>query len=244
MKKVCLLILLAGSLAACGQNDVKLETTAQKAAYTLGYKSGEQLHAAAPEIQVNEFVAGLRAGTEGKSKLTEEEMNKALDDFRKEMTAKHEADAKKAATDNLAEAEAFLKKNASAEGVKTLEGGIQYIVEKSGDPKGDSPTLNDTVVADYEGSLLDGKVFDSSIKRGEPATFPLAHVIEGWQKALVHMHVGDKWKIFIPPALAYGEQGAGAAIGPNELLVFEVELKKVIKGDKPAESKETAKTGK
>lgn len=244
MKKACLLILLAGSLVACGQNDVKLDTTAQKAAYTLGFKSGEQLHAAAPEIQVDAFVAGLRAGTAGKSKLSDDAMNKSLEDFRKEMTAKHEADSKKAATDNLAKADAFLKENATKDGVKTLESGIQYIVEKSGDPKGDSPTLNDTVVADYEGSLLDGKVFDSSIKRGQPATFALAHVIEGWQKALVHMHVGDKWKIFIPPALAYGEQGAGAAIGPNELLVFEVELKQVIKGDKPAAAKADTKASK
>ena len=231
MKKVCLVILLAGGLVACGQNDAKLDTTAQKAAYTLGYKSGEQLHASAPEIEVGAFVAGLRAGTEGKSKLSEEEMNKALEDFRKEMTAKHEADTKKAATENLAKADAFLKENATKEGVQTLEGGIQYIVEKSGDAKGEVPTLNDTVVADYEGTLLDGTVFDSSIKRGQPATFPLAHVIEGWQKTLVHMHVGDKWKIFIPPALAYGEEGAGSVIGPNELLVFEVELQKVIKGD-------------
>jgi FKBP-type peptidyl-prolyl cis-trans isomerase len=240
MKKVCLLILLAGGLVACGQQDAKLDTTAQKAAYTLGYKSGEQLHASAPEIEVGAFVAGLRAGTEGKSKLSEEEMNKALEDFRKEMTAKHEADMKKSATDNLAKADAFLKENATKDGVKTLDGGIQYIVEKSGDDKGDMPTLNDTVVADYEGTLLDGTVFDSSIKRGQPATFPLAHVIEGWQKTLVHMHVGDKWKIFIPPALAYGEEGAGSVIGPNELLVFDVELKKVIKGDKKPAAKEEA----
>jgi FKBP-type peptidyl-prolyl cis-trans isomerase FklB len=157
-----------------------------------------------------------------------------LDDFRKDLMVKKAASMKKEAGDNLAKANAFLKDNAGKPGVKTLDSGIQYIVEKAGDPKGDVPTLNDTVVADYEGSLLDGTVFDSSIKRGEPATFPLAHVIPGWQKIMVHMHVGDKWKVFIPPALAYGEEGAGNVIGPNQLLVFEVTLEKVIKAGKPA----------
>lgn len=235
MKKRYFLILLASTLVACGGNDVKLENTAQKASYTLGYKSGEQLHATAPEIDVKAFVAGLLAGTEGKGQLTEADMNQAIDDFRKEVTAKHETEQKQKSADNLQKAKDFLAKNAKVEGVKTLDGGIQYIVEKSGDAKGAQPKLEDTVVADYEGTLLNGTVFDSSIKRGEPATFPLAGVIEGWQKALVQMHVGDKWKLFIPPEMAYGEMGAGNVIGPNELLIFEVELKEV----KPA-----AKAGK
>lgn len=237
MKKQFLLVLLAGSLVACGGNDVKLDNTAQKASYTLGFKSGEQLHATAPEIDVKAFVAGLLAGTEGKGKLSEEEMNQAIDAFRKEVTEKHEADLKKKAADNLQKAKEFLEKNAKVEGVQTLDGGIQYIVEASGDAKGAQPTLADTVVADYTGTLLDGTVFDSSVKRGEAATFPLANVIEGWQKALVHMHVGDKWKLFIPPELAYGEMGAGNVIGPNELLVFEVELKDVKPAQKAAAGK-------
>lgn len=235
MKKQWVLVLLAASLAACGSNsadsaaNVKLDSTAQKAAYALGYKSGEQLIKTAPDLDVDAFEAGIRAGTQGKGQLTDDEMNKAMTDFRDDLQAKHAAKMKQAAGDNLAKAQAFLKKNASKDGVKTLPSGIQYIVEKSGDPKGDKPTLKDTVVADYTGTLLDGTVFDSSIKRGQPATFPLGQVIEGWQKALVHMHVGDKWKLFIPPKLAYGKQGAGQTIGPNELLVFEVELEKVVK---------------
>ncbi len=232
MKKQGLLILLAGALAACGGNSVSLDTTAQKASYTLGYKSGVQLHTSAPQIDVDAFVAGLRAGTEGKSKLTEEEMSASIKAFRKQITQERKADLEKTASANKAEAEAFLKKNAEKDGVKVLDSGIQYIVEKSGNKDAAVPTLDDTVVADYTGTLIDGTVFDSSVKRGKPATFPLKHVIEGWQKVLTHMHVGDKWKVFIPPQLAYGEQGAGSMIGPNELLIFEIELKKVIPGDK------------
>lgn len=237
MKKLGLLI-VAVALTACGQDNVKLDTNAQQASYTLGYKSGEQLKMTAPDIDVDAFVAGLRAGTEGNNVLTEEQMEQALEAFREEMMAKAkermekaQAEFEKAAPENLAKAEAFLKDNADKEGVNTLEGGVQYVIEKSGDAAGASPTLDDTVVAHYTGTLLDGTVFDSSVERGQPATFPLANVIEGWQQALVHMHVGDKWKLFISPELAYGENGAGDVIGPNELLVFEVELLEVIKAD-------------
>jgi FKBP-type peptidyl-prolyl cis-trans isomerase FklB len=254
MKKL-ILVMLAFALAACGQNNVSLKNTTQKGSYALGFKAGERMHATAPEIDVDAFVAGVKAGAQGKGQLTDEEMDKAMNDFRKDLMANREAKEKKDSTENLAKAESFLKENANKKGVQTLPDGIQYIVEKSGDPKGASPTLDDTVVADYEGTLLDGTVFDSSIKRGQPATFPLAHVIEGWQATLVHMHVGDKWKVFIPPKLAYGEAGAGGVIGPNELLVFEITLDKVIKGDakagqekpanaKPAPAKTATKSGK
>lgn len=231
MKKLGLLVFLAVSLTACGQQDVSLDSTAQKASYALGQKSGQRLHARAPEIDVAAFVAGLRDGANGSSQLTTEEMSQALSTFQQEMTAKKKADRESAAKSNKAEAAAFLKKNADKDGVVTLPSGVQYIVEKAGDKSSPTPTLNDKVVADYTGKLLDGTVFDSSIKRGKPATFPLSQVIEGWKKALVHMHVGAKWKVFIPPELAYGEHGVGNVIGPNELLVFEVTLKEIIPGD-------------
>lgn len=237
MKKIGLL-LLAVTLTACGQNNVDLDSSSQKASYTLGFKSGEQLHNTAPEIDVEAFIAGLREGTTGDNRLSDEEMTAALDDFRQEMMkkakkkmAKAEADRKEEAPKNLAAAADFLEKNAKKDNVVVLDNGIQYIVEKSGDANGPSPTVDDTVVADYVGTLLDGTEFDSSIKRGKPSTFPLSNVIEGWQKALPLMHVGDKWKLFIPPALAYGESGAGDKIGPNELLIFEVELKDVVQPD-------------
>lgn len=238
MKKLGLVV-VALALTACGQDKVNLDTTSQQASYTLGYKSGEQLKMTAPDIDVDAFVAGLRAGATGDNvALDDEQMEKALEDFREEMMAKAQermekaqAEFAKKAPENLAKAEAFLEENAEKEGVVTLESGVQYIVEKSGDANGASPTLNDMVVAHYTGTLLDGTVFDSSVERGQPATFPLGSVIEGWQVSLVNMHVGDKWKLFIPPALAYGESGAGDQIGPNELLTFEVELIDVIQGD-------------
>jgi FKBP-type peptidyl-prolyl cis-trans isomerase len=106
--------------------------------------------------------------------------------------------------------------------VQTTKSGLQYLSLQAG--KGKTPTLTSTVKVHYEGKLLSGKVFDSSIARGEPIEFPVNGVIPGWTEALQRMKVGDKWKLFIPPGLAYGERGAGADIGPNELLVFEVEL--------------------
>ena len=116
----------------------------------------------------------------------------------------------------------FLADNAKKEGVKTLEGGVQYKVLTAGE--GDSPALTDTVKVHYTGKLIDGNVFDSSVQRGEPATFRVNQVIKGWQMALQEMKVGDKWMLYIPSDLAYGERGSQGAIGPNEVLVFEVEL--------------------
>jgi FKBP-type peptidyl-prolyl cis-trans isomerase len=117
---------------------------------------------------------------------------------------------------------AYLAANAKKEGIKTLEGGIQYKVLESG--KGESPELTDTVKVHYTGKLIDGKVFDSSVQRGEPATFRVGQVIQGWQTALQEMKVGDKWMIYIPSELGYGARGAGGDIGPHQVLVFEVEL--------------------
>ena len=122
-------------------------------------------------------------------------------------------------------AEKFLMENKTKEGVKTLPSGLQYKVIKDGDGK--TPKLTDTVVTHYRGTLLDGTEFDSSYKRNEPAEFPVNRVIKGWTEALQLMKEGSKWMLYIPPNLAYGERGAGRAIGPNETLVFEIELLKV-----------------
>ena len=116
----------------------------------------------------------------------------------------------------------FLADNKTKDGVKTLEGGVQYKVLTSG--KGESPALTDTVKVHYTGRLINDKVFDSSVQRGEPATFRVNQVIKGWQMALQKMSVGDKWMLYIPSDLAYGERGSQGAIGPNEVLIFEVEL--------------------
>jgi FKBP-type peptidyl-prolyl cis-trans isomerase len=129
---------------------------------------------------------------------------------------------KMAATDNKQRGAAFLAQNKQAEGVVETASGLQYKVLKQGD--GPSPTLQSTVKCHYKGTTIDGVEFDSSYRRGEPAEFPVAGVIAGWTEALQLMKVGDKYQLFIPSNLAYGERGAGGAIGPNETLVFEVEL--------------------
>jgi FKBP-type peptidyl-prolyl cis-trans isomerase len=145
-------------------------------------------------------------------------MSKAFEDINKLLSGRAEAANK----DNMAKANEFLETNKKAEGVIALPSGLQYKVIKQG--VGAQPKLTSEVKVHYEGKLLNGKVFDSSIARGEPISFPVSGVIKGWTEALQRMKVGDKWILYIPPGLAYGERGAGADIGPNELLIFEVEL--------------------
>ena len=123
---------------------------------------------------------------------------------------------------NLKEGEAFLEGNKKKEGVQVLESGLQYIVLKEGDGK--KPKASDKVSTHYHGTLIDGTVFDSSVDRGEPVSFPVNGVIKGWTEALQLMPTGSKWRLFVPPGLAYGERGAGGTIGPNATLIFEVEL--------------------
>jgi FKBP-type peptidyl-prolyl cis-trans isomerase FklB len=130
--------------------------------------------------------------------------------------------------ENLAKAKAFLSENQKKDGVQTLKSGLQYVILKKG--QGKTPGQTSVVRVHYEGKLLNGQVFDSSLKRGEPAEFPLNGVIPGWTEALQRMAVGDKWQLFIPPDLAYGMNGApGGKIGPNEALVFEVELLDIVR---------------
>ena len=129
---------------------------------------------------------------------------------------------KQSAEENLSQGEAFLAENGKREGVITLPSGLQYEMMRDG--SGDMPVATDTVVTHYRGTSIDGKEFDSSHRRGEPARFPVNRVIAGWTEALQLMKVGSKWKLFIPSHLAYGEQGAGRAVGPNATLIFEVEL--------------------
>jgi FKBP-type peptidyl-prolyl cis-trans isomerase FklB len=128
----------------------------------------------------------------------------------------------KVAGKNVEAGKKFLEDNKSKPGVVTLPSGLQYMVIKEG--TGEKPTISNTITAHYHGTLIDGKVFDSSVQRGEPASFPVSGVIKGWTEALQLMKVGSKWRLFIPSELAYGERGAGAEIGPNTVLIFDVEL--------------------
>ncbi|MEY1660909.1 FKBP-type peptidyl-prolyl cis-trans isomerase [Isoalcanivorax beigongshangi] len=217
MKKLAL-VMAVSVLAACGSDQsVKVENTNQKASYAIGYRTGQQMQGM-DDLELDQFLAGLRAGAEGKSDglaLSEEDMNQAIADYQQEKIS----EMAKGAQD---EGDSFRAENAKKDGVTTLDSGLQYEVLTAGEG-GAKPTLDDTIVAHYHGTLIDGTVFDSSVERGAPATFPLAGVIKGWQDALQLMSVGDKWRIVLPPELAYGERGTGA-IPPGATLVFEVEL--------------------
>jgi FKBP-type peptidyl-prolyl cis-trans isomerase len=189
--------------------------------YAIGFQIGKDISSSglsAEDLELKELLEGFTDGLAGKSKLTDQQMQQAMASLQEQMKAKMIQKSRK----NLERANDFLKTNKDKEGVQTTKSGLQYQAIKSG--SGKTPSLTSTVKVHYEGKLLDGKVFDSSIARGEPIEFLVNGVIPGWTEALQRMKVGDKWKLFIPPGLAYGERGAGSDIGPNELLVFEVEL--------------------
>jgi FKBP-type peptidyl-prolyl cis-trans isomerase FklB len=181
---------------------------------------GTNLKKQSIDIDSNILAKGVKDALAGtKPLLTEQEIQETMMAFQKEMMAKQAEVAKK----NKAEGEAFLTENKKKEGVKTLLSGLQYKVIKAG--TGKKPKSTDTVTAHYRGTLINGTEFDSSYKRGQPATFPVSGgMIPGWTEALQLMEEGAKWQLFIPPNLAYGEQGAGRDIGPNATLIFEIEL--------------------
>lgn len=200
-----------------------LTTTEQKASYTLGSDLAKNFAQQGLKIDIQAFTLGLEdAMNNRESRLSEEEMMKAITEVKKDMMQKQIAHRKTQGEANLKEGEAYMAENAKKAGVKTLENGIQYKVIKSG--KGNSPTESDTIFAHYEGSFIDGKVFDSSYKRGTPLKFQMGNVIKGWGETLKHMKPGDKWEVVIPSNLAYGEKGAGETIGPNKTLLFTIEL--------------------
>ena len=226
-------IVLAGSvlLVACGQDKAEIKTDDQKASYALGFRSAEQMRSL-ENLDLDAMVAGLRDGFKegGESRLGEEDLDQLIRDFQGRMIAAEQKMEEKAGA-NLEASETFLKENGAREGVTTTDSGLQYEVLASGEEGAASPTLEDTVEVHYHGTLPDGTVFDSSVDRGQPATFGLQHIIKGWQEALPMMKEGDKWKIVVPPALGYGEQGAGGDIGPNQVLIFEIELLDVKGGE-------------
>lgn len=201
-----------------------------RASYSIGMNIGNNFKQLGFELDVNALVKGISdAISDAKPALTQKEMQEALQAFQAEASAKQAERAKQLATKNKAEGEKFHAENKTKEGVKTLPSGLQYKVLKSGNGK--SPKASDTVTTHYKGTLLDGTVFDSSYDRGEPASFPVGQVIRGWTEALQLMKVGDKWQLFVPSELGYGEQGAGNKIGPHATLVFEIELLDIASGE-------------
>ncbi|MGA7755545.1 MAG: FKBP-type peptidyl-prolyl cis-trans isomerase [Candidatus Sulfotelmatobacter sp.] len=202
-----------------------LKTQKDKSSYALGMKIGGDLRRQSVNTAVDPALVarGLRDALAGtKALLTEDEERAALTQLQTQVRDQQQAKAHVEGGANRKEGEAFLTANKTKEGVTTLPDGLQYKVLKEG--SGPKPTANDTVSVNYRGTLINGKEFDSSYKRGEPISFPVGGVIKGWTEALQLMPVGSKWQLFIPSDLAYGDRGAGGDIGPGETLIFEVEL--------------------
>jgi FKBP-type peptidyl-prolyl cis-trans isomerase FklB len=199
-----------------------LKTQKDKFSYAIGVKMGENFKKQSVPVDASILARGIRDAAAGKTLMTDEECQTAIQEVQKEMQAKMQEKAKEAGDANKKTGETFLAANKGKEGVVVLPSGLQYKILTAG--TGPKPTANDTVVCNYRGTLIDGKEFDSSYKRGQPATFAVTGVIKGWTEALQLMPVGSKWQLFIPSDMAYGDRGAGADIGPGATLIFEVEL--------------------
>ncbi|MFM8839700.1 MAG: FKBP-type peptidyl-prolyl cis-trans isomerase [bacterium] len=221
------------SVQACSQSSDKgasmeLKTQKDKASYSIGVSIGKNLKDQKVDITTDILVKGLLdAYTGAKTQLTEKEMGDVLTQFQQEIMAKAQEEAAKKGGENKTKGEKFLADNKNKPGVKSTPSGLQYSVITEG--TGPKPTASSTVKVHYTGKLIDGTTFDSSVDRGEPVEFPLNGVIKGWTEGVQLMSKGSKYKFYIPAELAYGERGAGNAIGPNETLVFEVELLDIVK---------------
>ncbi|MDC3196921.1 FKBP-type peptidyl-prolyl cis-trans isomerase [Gammaproteobacteria bacterium] len=213
-------IVLSAQIFAQGNSN--LESDDDKIAYSIGVNIGQNLQAQGilDGIEVDTFVAGMLDAVAGNVQMSDEDMFAAIQLFQQQMAEQQQA----ALAASTAASVDFLSANSAKEGVVTLESGLQYMVLKSGPDGSASPTVSDSVLAHYHGTLIDGTVFDSSVDRGEPAQFGLSQVISGWTEGLQLMSVGDKWRLFIPAAMAYGEASPTPAIPPNSALIFDVEL--------------------
>ena len=196
--------------------EVVLSNEIDSVSYSLGVNIGENIKTQFEDIKIDNFLTGLKEVIDG----TEPKINndQALMVIQNYFTKKQSA----VSEEKIDEGRKFLEENSKKEGVITLASGLQYEVITNG--SGDKPKLEDNVTTHYHGTLIDGTVFDSSVDRGEPASFPVGGVIKGWTEALQLMSVGSKWKLYVPYDLAYGERGAGPQIGPYSTLIFEVEL--------------------
>ncbi|MEN6456466.1 MAG: FKBP-type peptidyl-prolyl cis-trans isomerase [Prolixibacteraceae bacterium] len=230
LKSVVIIVAASVVLAACQKNSSKTVTLTNEndsASYALGVLIGQnnkQNLDASPgtkdlnvDILINAFEKQLKGDS---TQMDAAKANAMIQKFFEKVSTKE-------AAKNAEEGKTFLEQNKAKEGVITTASGLQYEILKAGE--GPKPTADQTVKCHYHGTLIDGKVFDSSVDRGEPATFNVSQVIPGWTEALQLMPVGSKWKLYIPGELAYGERGAGKDIGPNTTLIFEVELLEIVK---------------
>lgn len=216
--------LVAGSLSAAETAAPK--TMQEKVSYIIGVNIGRNFARDGVKISPEQVLAGMKDGLSGaKTAISSEESQQIMAAFQQQMMAKQQAAQATAGKAAKAEGDTFLAANGKKPGIKTTASGLQYQVVKAGTGKTPKPT--DKVTTHYRGTLINGKQFDSSYDRGQPATFPVNGVIAGWTEALQLMKEGAKWKLFIPSDLAYGERGAGADIPPNSTLIFDIELIKV-----------------
>ncbi len=203
-----------------------LTTPKEKLSYAIGMNIGKNLHRDGVDVDPKLLSQGLKDGLAGgQTEMTDQEAQAAVAELQANMRKKQEEKMSQSAETNKKEGDAFLAANKAKEGVVTLPSGLQYKILKVG--TGPKPTATDSVVCNYRGTLINGTEFDSSYKRGQPATFPVNGVIKGWTEALQLMPVGSKWQLFVPPDLAYGTRGAGNEIPPNATLIFEVELESI-----------------
>lgn len=219
-----LVLALAGTVFA---ETAAPKETKDKVSYSIGADIGSNLKKADLDINAEFLAQGIKDSFAGKTVMTEDEMKATLQTFQTEMQAKMQAKQKAAAEANKATSEKFLEENKKKDGIKTTASGLQYKIITEG--KGPKPKASDTVSVNYRGTLVNGTEFDKS---KDPVSFPVEGVIPGWTEALQLMPVGSKWQLFIPAALAYGEN-APPMIGPNQTLVFDVELLEIKKAEKP-----------
>ena len=217
----------SGAAASGGATNSAGSTTLtskkDKESYAIGMNMGRSLKAQPVEVEPAIVAQGLKdALSGGKLALTDDEAKQILTELQGEVQKTQEAKMSQVSDANKKEGTAFLAANKAKQGVTTLPSGLQYKIEKEG--TGPKPAASDTVVCNYRGTLINGKEFDSSYKRGQPASFPVSGVIKGWTEALQLMPVGSKWELYVPAEMAYGDRGAGPDIGPGATLIFEVEL--------------------
>ena len=216
-----IIVLIAGSVFAA--EEVQLKDEKDRISYSVGYQIGGDFRQQKVELNSEALVKGIKDAIAGSSpQMTPQEMNQTVVELKKKIVAAQQEERRKLGEKNLSEGKTYMAENGKKEGVKTTASGLQYKVIKEGG--GPVPTAADKVKVHYRGTLIDGTEFDSSYKRNEPAVFTVGGVIKGWSEALKMMKVGSTWQLFIPPALAYGERGAGQVIGPNSVLIFDVEL--------------------
>lgn len=220
MKKIVIISGVTALIFSCNSVDTmntELTTKMDSVSYSLGVSLANNLKTSGFETVESDAISSAfnDVFSENDVKISEEDANALIQDYFMELSQKKSQEA-------ISKGQAFLDENAKKEGVVTTASGLQYQVLTQG--QGTKPAASDEVTVHYHGTLIDGTVFDSSVDRGQPASFPVGGVIQGWVEALQLMNVGSKYKLFIPSNLAYGERGAGGSIGPNETLIFEVEL--------------------